>query len=644
MDAVRSTIKKILTWLQYQNIKRRLIASFIVVACSTFLTGYAGWEIATKLSRHLLEIAEVRLPGNYHIMNIHDRMQKIRIAQMILLDATVPKEERQRQYAVIKQAQKEYRESLDQYRSCITSSKEKTLLANLERELKKWEEENDSFLKLSRSIDELDIANPFELKRTMEQFRGDFYKLISEVSYFIQTNTPFEGGEDPRQSNFGVWIRTFRTANPEIQKIIRDVEPHHRRFHESVAKIKKQVPLGQIQDAALTFFTELIPSVESMFSHFDRLRAIAQEAEKRFSELSDRGKEILQAQQMKTSQLMEEIITLNEMDIKTAVLTATQSARWAKINALVGCLLGTLCSLFFGIMLSLSITRRLNRVIADFNHESKRLLTLSHTITRESSSLAETSGQHASRIEETSLSLQDIASAAGRISSRASETKKMMNATLDIVSTVDQCMANMNAAMVEIAQSSKESSNIIKTINEIALQTNLLALNAAIEAAHAGDAGKGFAVVADEVRKLAQHASHAAHTTAALLQRILDSVHRGDAITASTQAAFQQCIHITQQVEKLIQEIAAASHEQTLSIEQIHMSLVEIDRDMQQYAATTEHSVAIAQTLRQHAHRILGTVRELTILTQGDGNLHTLVQIPPQVVASRAENKVQQAA
>jgi methyl-accepting chemotaxis protein len=81
--------------------------------------------------------------------------------------------------------------------------------------------------------------------------------------------------------------------------------------------------------------------------------------------------------------------------------------------------------------------------------------------------------------------------------------------------------------MGAIEDSSRQITQIIGVIDEIAFQTNLLALNAGVEAARAGDAGRGFAVVAQEVRALAQRSAEAAKEIKTLISTSSQQVDAG---------------------------------------------------------------------------------------------------------------------
>lgn len=216
--------------------------------------------------------------------------------------------------------------------------------------------------------------------------------------------------------------------------------------------------------------------------------------------------------------------------------------------------------------------------------------------------------EQASSLEQTAASMEELTATVRQNAENARRANQLAASASSVATVGGTVVAQVVDTMNSINASSRKVVDIIGVIDGIAFQTNILALNAAVEAARAGEQGRGFAVVATEVRSLAQRSAAAAKEIKALIGTSVEQVEAGSKLVADAGNTMDQVVASVRRVTDIMQEISAASQEQSAGIEQINQAIIQMDQVTQQNAALVEEAAATSEALEQQAGILAGVV------------------------------------
>ena len=251
---------------------------------------------------------------------------------------------------------------------------------------------------------------------------------------------------------------------------------------------------------------------------------------------------------------------------------------------------------------------RLRETVLRIKESTEAINTAAQEIAVGNQDLSSRTEEQASSLEETASSMEQLNATVKQNAENARQANELASTSNDIAARGGEVVKQVVHTMSGIQESSKKIADIIGVIDSIAFQTNILALNAAVEAARAGEQGRGFAVVASEVRNLAQRSATAAKEIKSLIADSVDKVEDGARQAADAGNTMDEVVTSIHRVTKFVNDIAAASREQSSGIEQVTQAVSQMDEVTQQNAALVEEAAAAAESLEEQARSLVQAV------------------------------------
>ncbi|MYL23973.1 PAS domain-containing protein [Halomonas alkaliantarctica] len=282
-----------------------------------------------------------------------------------------------------------------------------------------------------------------------------------------------------------------------------------------------------------------------------------------------------------------------------------------------------------------SMKKGLGGIVEDVNAGIDRVRPAVSDIRISNEEIGLRSDDQAASVQQTAASTEELTATVKQNADNAHQASVLSLSNVREVESAGEAMNQVVQRMAAITASAQQMSEMVSKIDAIAFQTNILALNASVEAARAGEQGRGFAVVAGEVRNLASRSSEAAKDVHQLINASHKEIDKGSQVVSETETAIGRVVAASRQVNDIMEEITAASREQSNGIAQIGDAINQMEQSIQHSALQLQSTNDATKALESQTTELVNAIRAFRTKPTGKELTAETDRFAPQSPVSR---------
>ncbi len=341
----------------------KLIGGFVLVGLITLGVGLIGVRGISGLGDNVAEIGGEKLPAVQHLETMRAGGLERVAGHRALLNPRLTLSDRAAVYDKNSQAQDLVQRAIEAYQKLPRSAQEEALWKEL---LEAWEQRRTAvarFMELSRAVDNLGILDPVGLRADLQRFRGDQYETAVMVLDYIHTGMGYGWNYDLDNSPFELWTAQFETDNDQLRDLIRRARATHAEYYEAVSENREMRRAGDSAGAQQHYEDVISLTIEDTYDVFFALLQVADEAVTLYEEMMAQLMGPVQVRTDNAHQLLDNLIRVTAAGAADAVGAAENQVTRATTLSIAGMIIGTVLALFFGLLLTRSLTRPIGQTL-----------------------------------------------------------------------------------------------------------------------------------------------------------------------------------------------------------------------------------------------------------------------------------------